>query len=118
MYKRQLKKRGELDDLPELVKFGEALEAASLQTLNDGIMTKDPVSYTHLDVYKRQGRGRAVHECQEHPAGAQDHPPVSYTHLDVYKRQFFGCADAGLPVRGGRGGKVQPIDGGTASGVY
>ena len=36
-----LKKRGELDDLPELVKFGEALEAASLQTLNDGIMTKD-----------------------------------------------------------------------------
>ena len=36
-----LKKRGELDDLSELVKFGEALEAASLQTLNDGIMTKD-----------------------------------------------------------------------------
>ena len=36
-----LKKRGELDKLPELVKFGEALEAASLQTLNDGIMTKD-----------------------------------------------------------------------------
>ena len=35
------KKRGELDGLPELVKFGEALEAASLQTLNDGIMTKD-----------------------------------------------------------------------------
>lgn len=34
-------KRGELDGLPELVKFGEALEAASLQTLNDGIMTKD-----------------------------------------------------------------------------
>ena len=31
----------ELDGLPELVKFGEALEAASLQTLNDGIMTKD-----------------------------------------------------------------------------
>ena len=30
-----------LDDLPELVKFGEALEAASLQTLNEGIMTKD-----------------------------------------------------------------------------
>jgi isocitrate dehydrogenase len=36
-----LKKRGELDDLPELVAFGEALEAASLQTLNEGIMTKD-----------------------------------------------------------------------------
>ena len=36
-----LKKRGELDSLPALVQFGEALEAASLQTLNDGIMTKD-----------------------------------------------------------------------------
>ena len=36
-----LKKRGELDALPDLVRFGEALEAASLQTLNDGIMTKD-----------------------------------------------------------------------------
>ena len=36
-----LRKRGELDNLPELVHFGEALEAASLQTLNEGIMTKD-----------------------------------------------------------------------------
>ena len=36
-----LKKRGELDDLSELVHFGQALEEASLQTLNDGIMTKD-----------------------------------------------------------------------------
>ena len=36
-----LKKRGEMDNLPDLVAFGEALEAASIQTLNDGIMTKD-----------------------------------------------------------------------------
>ena len=36
-----LKKRGELDGLDDLVAFGEALEAASLQTLNDGVMTKD-----------------------------------------------------------------------------
>ena len=36
-----LKKRGELDSLPALVRFGEALEAASLQTLNVVIMTKD-----------------------------------------------------------------------------
>ena len=36
-----LKKRGELDGLTDLVAFGEALEAASLQTLSDGIMTKD-----------------------------------------------------------------------------
>ena len=38
------KKRGEMDNIPELVRFGEALEAASLQTLNDGIMTKDLVT--------------------------------------------------------------------------
>ena len=38
-----MKKRGELDGLPELVKFGEELENASLETLQDGIMTKDLV---------------------------------------------------------------------------
>ncbi len=38
-----LKKRGELDGLPKLADFGKALEAASIQTLNDGIMTKDLV---------------------------------------------------------------------------
>ena len=36
-----LKRRGELDGLPSLVRFGERLEAASLKTLEDGIMTKD-----------------------------------------------------------------------------
>ena len=36
-----LKRRGQLDGLPELVKFGQDLEAASLQTLADGVMTKD-----------------------------------------------------------------------------
>lgn len=37
------KKRGELDNLPELVKFGEKLEEACFDTLNDGVMTKDLV---------------------------------------------------------------------------
>ena len=36
-----LKKRGELDGLADLAAFGEALEAASLETIRDGIMTKD-----------------------------------------------------------------------------
>ncbi len=36
-----LKKRGELDGLSALVRFGENMEKAALQTLNDGIMTKD-----------------------------------------------------------------------------
>ena len=38
------KRRGELDGLPELVKFGEALEAASLETMEAGVMTGDLVS--------------------------------------------------------------------------
>ena len=37
------KKRGELDGLSELTRFGENLEAACIETLNDGIMTKDLV---------------------------------------------------------------------------
>ncbi len=36
-----LRKRGELDNLPDLVTFAEKLETACIQTLNDGIMTKD-----------------------------------------------------------------------------
>lgn len=36
-----LKRRGELDGLADLTAFGKALEDASLQTLTDGIMTKD-----------------------------------------------------------------------------
>ena len=39
-----LRKRGELDGISELVRFGDALEKASLDTLNDGIMTKDLVN--------------------------------------------------------------------------
>ena len=38
-----LRKRGELDELPELVSFADKLEAACIKTLNDGIMTKDLV---------------------------------------------------------------------------
>ena len=36
-----LRKRGELDALPALVDYADKLEAACLQTLGDGIMTKD-----------------------------------------------------------------------------
>ena len=56
----------------------------------------DPVSYTHLDVYKRQMLGfgilftgmslmdTGVSPLRESAAFQE---PVSYTHLDVYKRQ-------------------------------
>ena len=38
-----LRKRGELDDLPELVNFADQLEGACIDTLNEGVMTKDLV---------------------------------------------------------------------------
>ena len=38
-----LRKRGELDGLTDLVRFADALEGACIDTLNDGIMTKDLV---------------------------------------------------------------------------
>ncbi len=38
-----LRKRGELDDLAALVNFADQLEGACIDTLNDGVMTKDLV---------------------------------------------------------------------------
>jgi isocitrate dehydrogenase len=38
-----LRKRGELDSLPDLTAFADKLEEACIDTLNDGIMTKDLV---------------------------------------------------------------------------
>ena len=39
-----LRKRGEMDGLPELINFGNALEDACFDTLNAGIVTKDLVN--------------------------------------------------------------------------
>ena len=52
-----------------------------------------PVSYTHLDVYKRQLYDRINQRVlmmmdEGLEAEARSVYPVSYTHLDVYKRQF------------------------------
>ena len=44
-----------------------------------------PVSYTHLDVYKRQGSPWEVASVKNLLKAA--YIAVSYTHLDVYKRQ-------------------------------
>ena len=66
----------------------------------------DPVSYTHLDVYKRQAQCRHEYQQQNLIHATARFPfrffdfhirgrfgfgfgPVSYTHLDVYKRQSF-----------------------------
>ena len=81
-----------LDRVSELaVGASDALAIAVAQTLK-------PVSYTHLDVYKRQGIRRMRFIDEIHTlvgAGAAEGAidaasilkPVSYTHLDVYKRQ-------------------------------
>ena len=82
------------------------VSAASAQTY--WIVTILPVSYTHLDVYKRQFMDRpAMRNLPVNKGftwtGSQTRPeeawrgirplreykggPVSYTHLDVYKRQ-------------------------------
>ena len=36
--------------------YGQTLN----QSLDNGAKPADPVSYTHLDVYKRQGKGQCV----------------------------------------------------------
>ena len=56
-----------------------------------------PVSYTHLDVYKRQIEVWYTNDIPfrgtpQANVGVPDGlVPVSYTHLDVYKRQTVRC---------------------------
>lgn len=44
-----LRKRGELDDLPELVKFADDLEKATIETIEDGKMTGDLALISTID---------------------------------------------------------------------
>ena len=72
---------------------------------DDGSKTALAVSYTHLDVYKRQVKlvnpmfGAIAHVTFGNSAEvdwyikADDLVPVSYTHLDVYKRQIVDNLD-------------------------
>ena len=47
------RKRGELDNLPDLVKFADALEAATIQTIEDGVMTGDLYLLSSLENKKK-----------------------------------------------------------------
>lgn len=49
-----LNKRGELDELPELCSFAKKLEAATIKTIEDGIMTKDLALITTMEKEKVQ----------------------------------------------------------------
>ena len=44
-----LRKRGELDNLPELVNFADCLEKATIKTIEDGVMTGDLYSMSKLE---------------------------------------------------------------------
>ncbi|MBS7306305.1 MAG: NADP-dependent isocitrate dehydrogenase, partial [Lachnospiraceae bacterium] len=44
-----LRKRGELDELPELVRFANKLERATIATIESGKMTKDLALITKLE---------------------------------------------------------------------
>ena len=50
-----LRKRGELDELPELVDFADRLERATLQTIEDGVMTGDLYLLSTLGNKRRVG---------------------------------------------------------------
>ena len=47
------RKRGELDNLPDLVRFADALEAATIQTIEDGVMTGDLYLLSSLENKKK-----------------------------------------------------------------
>lgn len=59
-----LKKRGQLDNLPELVNFANKLEKASLDTIESGIMTKDLQAISEQDAKAVSSEGflRAIAE--------------------------------------------------------
>ena len=82
------------------------------------IIVSVTVSYTHLDVYKRQAVDRAGHQALEvgdvvelfdQIAPLHGLVPVSYTHLDVYKRQAaLPYPESGQhPRYGSRGGSFR-----------
>jgi len=50
-----LKKRGELDGTPELCDFAEKLEAATIKTIEDGVMTGDLYLLSNLENKKKVG---------------------------------------------------------------
>ncbi|MCD7725021.1 MAG: NADP-dependent isocitrate dehydrogenase [Clostridiales bacterium] len=63
-----LKKRGELDGSPELMAFADRLERATIQTIEDGKMTKDLALITSLKdvtVLNSEGFIKAVRETLE-----------------------------------------------------
>ncbi len=57
-----LRKRGELDNTPELVKYADALEAATIKTIEDGVMTGDLYLLSKLENKKKVNTEDFLHE--------------------------------------------------------
>jgi isocitrate dehydrogenase len=60
-----LRKRGELDQLPDLVHFSDALEAATIQTIEEGIMTGDLYLISKLETKKKVNSKEFLEAIQE-----------------------------------------------------
>ena len=76
------------------------LDLSKPNNVSEETLNNYPVSYTHLDVYKRQVPMRFLFEqmgadvewngeTQTATATLDNTAAVSYTHLDVYKRQYI-----------------------------
>ena len=93
--------------------FYHGIEAFGDDDGDDSEHNLIPVSYTHLDVYKRQVIPKLMlyfsNICVNSityifmcPFWLPDNKlPVSYTHLDVYKRQRFANPPSGATQGGG-----------------
>ncbi len=60
-----LRKRGELDGISELVEFADRLEAASLKTIEDGVMTGDLAAISELPEKKVVNTGDFLAEVKK-----------------------------------------------------
>ena len=60
-----LRKRGELDQIPELVKFADCLEKASVKTIESGRMTKDLALITELTDVKVLNSAAFIQEIRK-----------------------------------------------------
>ena len=69
--------------------------AANIQIKQTGLHNIYSVSYTHLDVYKRQHiKYDMLINTKKSNERSDYTKSVSYTHLDVYKRQEYCYAEA------------------------
>ena len=60
-----LRKRGELDNLPELMNFADKLEAATIKTIEDGVMTGDLYMLSKLENKRKVNTEQFLVEVNE-----------------------------------------------------